>query len=116
MTALLSQIFCRKRPCFSIKIKNILICIYLILNVKQSDCIVYGVRDYAQNLYGWRSSEISVASHFQKKFPKDSYINLTIVTSFDDEKDSLIILFSMAKEHFFAVFYTILPSKPYNSV
>ena len=90
--------------------------IYLILNVKQSDGIDAWVRDYVQNFYCWMSSETSVASHFQKKLQKDSYVNLTIVTSFDDEKDSLIILFSMAKEHFFAVFYTILPSKPYNSV
>ena len=71
--------------------------------------LMCGVRNYAKNFYGWRSSETSVASHFQKKFPKDSYINLRIVTAFDDEKDSLIILFSMAKEHFFAVFIPFCP-------
>ena len=80
--------------------------------------LMCGVRDYAKNFYGWRSSETSVASHFQKKFPKDSYINLkklhcqcnlTIVTSFDDEKDSLIILFSMAKEHFLLFFIPFCP-------
>ena len=68
--------FCRKRPCFFIKIKNILIRIYLILNVKQSDGIDAGVRDYAPNFYCWMSSETSVTSHFQKKFQKDSYVNL----------------------------------------
>ena len=55
---------------------------------------------------------------FKKKFPKDSYVdlkklhwqcNLTIVTSFDDEKDSLIILFSMAKEHFLLFFIPFCP-------
>ena len=71
--------------------------------------LMRGVRDYAPNFYGWRSSETSVASHFQKKFPKDSYINLTIVTSFDDEKASLIILFSMAKKHFLLFFIPFCP-------
>ena len=28
------------------------------------------------NFYDWMPPQTSVASHFQKKFPKDSYINL----------------------------------------
>ena len=72
--------FLEKYPCFSIKIKNILFCIYLILNLKHPNGIDAGVRDYAQIFYGWMSSETSAASHFQKKFQKkfqkDSYIDL----------------------------------------
>ena len=111
--------FYRKTPLFFCKNQKTSCFVsiwYWMLNSQM--VLMCGVIDYAKNFYGWRSSETSAASHFQKKLQKDSYIdlkklhwqcNLTIVTSFDDEKDSLIILFSMAKEHFLLFFILFCP-------